>query len=794
MLKKKYLIFCFLLFSLCLFSQNTISGKIINQENIALEGSHIHIGKKTGTSDAIGNYIIKNVSSGKVKVHVSYIGYQTIDTLVSLNNDLVLNFKLKELTLRLNEISVIHARNTINKSVLEQKIKEETIEKYSSKSIGDALKEIAGVSSLKTGSTIVKPIIHGLYGSRVQVINNNVRMEDQQWGTEHAPNFDINSAAKITVIKGASGLQYGGDAVGGLVIIEPVSVKKDTLFGKTILNFDTNGRGGSMSSSIHKGNLFGWSWNVLGTFKYLGDREAPNYVLSNSGNREGNFSGDLKYSGKKYDFSGFYSYYNAEIGILSASHTGNANDLYNSIDNQIPSVVKDFTYTIKNPKQEVQHHIVKVNYNYYFDETASLAIQYAFQFNKRLEFDVRRGNFNNKPALDLDLKTHAVNIDYKKNLHDWNIKSGVNTSLQSNVANPNTGVRPLIPDYTKIDFGTYGIISHDFSDSFILETGLRYDFSKTDASKFYFKSRWDERGYNSEFASFVVGDYATQWLTEPTFTFHNISSSIGFHKVFDRGFNWYTNLSFAMRNPNPSEFFSDGLHHSTGVIELGDLALDKESSLKFTSTLQKKWESFSIELNPYINSIQNYMFLKPVGFETTIRGAFPVWQYQQTNARLVGIDTQTNWKINSHWNHSFSLAYVNGMDLSQSIPLIDIPPFNASTKLQYVNPKWHRFLFELKGELVAQQKKFPNNNYSTNIIVNEALMPVLVDISSPPAGYELLHVYSEIKFKTFSKGITTLAFSVQNLLNTTYRDYLNRQRFFADEMGRNYQIQLKISY
>ena len=414
MLKRKYLVFCGLLFSVCIFSQNTISGKIINQENIPLEGSHIHIGKKTGTPDALGNYFIKNVSSGKVKVHVSYIGYQSIDTLVVLNNDLVLNFKLKELTFRLNEINVIHARNTINKSVLDQKIKEETIEKYSSKSLGDALKEIAGVTTLKTGSTIVKPVINGLYGSRVPVINNNVRMEDQQWGTEHAPNFDINSAAKITMIKGASGLQYGGDAVGGLVIIEPVSVKKDTLFGKTILSFDSNGRGGSITSSIHKGNLLGWSWNMLGTLKYLGDREAPNYVLSNTGNRETNFSGDVRYSNKKYDFTAFYSYYDAEIGILSASHTGNANDLYNSINNQIPSIVNDFTYTIKNPKQEVKHHIIKANYNYYFDETASLAVQYAFQYNKRLEFDVRRGNFNNKPALDLDLKTHAVNIDYKK--------------------------------------------------------------------------------------------------------------------------------------------------------------------------------------------------------------------------------------------------------------------------------------------------------------------------------------------------------------------------------------------
>ena len=411
---KIYIVFCFCWFCAVGFSQNTVSGKITTQEGIPLSGSHVHIGTKIVSSDVSGNYLIKRLPVGNVKVFVSYIGFQSVDTLVNLADDQVLNFVLKQNTAQLQEVVIRQKANTLNKSILEQKIKTETIEKFSNQTLGDILKEIAGVSSLKSGSSVVKPVINGLFGSRVPVINNNVRLEDQEWGTEHAPNFDVNAAGKITVIKGASGLQFGGDAVGGLVVIEPVSVKKDTLFGKTILNLASNGRGGSISSSLHKGNDKGWSWNALGTFKYSGDKEAPDYVLSNSGNREANFSGDVKFTGKKYDISGYYSYYNTTIGILSASHTGNVNDLYNSITNKIPSVVNDFTYTIRNPKQKVQHHLAKMNYNYYFDETASLAVQYSFQFNKRLEFDVRRGDFKDIAALDLELTTHAVNVDYKK--------------------------------------------------------------------------------------------------------------------------------------------------------------------------------------------------------------------------------------------------------------------------------------------------------------------------------------------------------------------------------------------
>ncbi len=795
MQKKIMLAFFLLIFCFDAQSQHSIKGKVSTQTMTPIGGSHIHIGKKTVSSDEKGSYSIKNLPLGPLNVHVSYVGYQSIDTIITLTASIVLDFKLKESTNRLNEVVVKQQKNTINKSISEQKLKLETIEKYSNQSLGDALKEIAGVSSLKTGNAIVKPIINGLYGSRVLIISNNVRLEDQQWGTEHAPNLDINSAGKITVIKGASGLQYGGDAVGGLVIIEPISVKKDTLFGKTISNFDSNGRGGSVSSSIHKGNLVGWSYNALGTFKYIGDKTAPDYVLSNTGNRELNFSGDIKFARKNYDFTGFYSYFNAKIGILSASHIGSAFDLSQAINNQVPDVVNDFTYSINSPRQEVQHHIAKANFNYYWSEMESLSVQYAFQFNKRLEFDIRRGKYSNTAALDLDLQTHSLLIDYKKTSHDWSFKSGSNVAYQTNFSNPATGILPLIPHYTKVDAGAYGIVSRHFFNKLIVEAGLRYDFSNLRATKYYYKSSWDERGYDLEFSNFIVSDFKnTKWLTEPVFTFHNISASLGLHKEFENNLDWYLNASLATRNPNPSEFFSDGLHHSTGVIEIGDLALDKEQSVKLSTTIQKKWNSFSLEVNPYASSIQNYMFLRPVDFDNTIRGTFPVWEYQQTNALVSGIDFQSHWNLNENWQHSFSLAYVNGIDISHNEQLIDIPPLNINNKIQFSKREWNHLKLELKNEMVFQQNLFPNNNFTTDVIINNEFVTVDVDISTPPPGYQLWHFYSEVKFKTFSKTNTTLAFSVQNILNTSYRDYLNRQRLFADEVGRNFQIQLKINY
>jgi hypothetical protein len=73
---------------------------------------------------------------------------------------------------------------------------------------------------------------------------------------------------------------------------------------------------------------------------------------------------------------------------------------------------------------------------------------------------------------------------------------------------------------------------------------------------------------------------------------------------------------------------------------VGRFSFRQRSSSQTIHNGAEKWTNFSVEVNPFI-SIGNFMFLRPVGFETTIRGAFPVWEYQQTNARLAGVDVQT---------------------------------------------------------------------------------------------------------------------------------------------------------
>ena len=106
-------------------------------------------------------------------------------------------------------------------------------------------------------------------------MNHGVKMQDQDWGVEHAPNIDINSVGNISLIKGAAALQYSGDAIGGLIILEPINFQiKDSIFGGSIFKFSSNGRGGLNTTDFNQSFSNGAYYSLQSTYKRFGDFES----------------------------------------------------------------------------------------------------------------------------------------------------------------------------------------------------------------------------------------------------------------------------------------------------------------------------------------------------------------------------------------------------------------------------------------------------------------------------------------------------------------------------------------
>ncbi|RXG15358.1 iron complex outermembrane receptor protein [Leeuwenhoekiella aestuarii] len=747
-------------------------------------------------SDFDGNYKLEGLCAGTYTITITHPECEVAEFTVEVAGDVKRDFKLEHHTEELNSVTVKGQNLTKGSaSSAAQLLQTDDLENYSNASLGDALREIPGVSSLNTGSTVVKPVIQGLHSSRVLIINNGTRMEDQEWGVEHAPNLDLNTAANITVVKGASALRYGGDAVGGVILTQsPKAHAKDTLYGKTILSGASNGRGYGVTSTLMKAYESGFYIQGQGTRKRSGDRESPDYVLSNTGVSENDFSVGIGLDKFTYGFDAYYSMYDAEIGILRASHIGNVSDLVRAINSGEPFFIRDFTYDINAPKQDVRHHLAKLSMFKRFEKAGKLTLDYSFQQNNRKEFDIRRGR--NDPSLDLKLTTHTLQSNFAYDARsDFKADFGVEASYQENFPNPETDIRRLIPDYEMYTFGTYATASYDLTEKIKLDGGFRYDFSEIDAQKFYRNSSWEDRGYDVDFADIIVEQFDNQLLVNPVFDYHNFSGTLGGRYQFANNWDLKLNFSSASRAPNPAELFSDGLHHSAAIIELGDLRNKQEQSFKTSLELNGQSGGFTFGVNPFYNRINDFIILEPIGVQYTNRGAFPVHEYRQVDARLYGVDLQAAYYFNDKFDIKTSFAYVNGQDLDRDRPLIDMPAPNVNTVLSFRKAEWNNLNVSLRNQSVFKQTRFPNNDFQVNYI-NESGSEVTetVKISESPAAYSLFHIASSAEFKVLNQSTLTLGLYVDNVLNTAYRDYLNRQRYFADDLGRNFRIQIKLNY
>lgn len=786
--------------SIAVYGQNcayTLSGYVIDlhDNSVLADATLIIAGSELSVqTDIHGQYRIEGLCEAIYTLQVSHPDCETQAIRVSVNGDTQRTINMEHHLNELGDVEIVaHGHKSESKTGTEVVVSHDILEANSAGSLGDALRELSGVTSLNTGNAVAKPVIQGLHSSRVILITDGTRLQDQEWGAEHAPNIDVNGVGEVTVIKGAAGLQYGGDAVGGTIVIEPELVPvKDTLYGRTIITGATNGRGGSATTSLVKSYNNGWYASVNGTYKRFGDFEAPDYILSNTALSEANYAFRLGINRYRYGVEGSYSVFNKNSGILRSSHLGGAEDLVIAINSDAPFVVEDFTYDINAPRQEVKHQIARINGFYRFDNLGKLNIQYDYQRNDRLEFDIRRDSDDLRPSIDLELQTSTALVDFEYTADNTvTAQVGILGRFQDHFPDPSTGVRRLIPDYTAQDFGVYALGSKDFG-KLTLEAGARYDFNRIMAEKFYTTSLWEERGYDVEFAQFEVEEFENQIFTRPNFDYHNFSATAGASYEIDDKHTVTGNYSLASRAPNVSELFSDGLHQSAARIELGDLRFNQELSSKVSVNVTRDSDHWSFTIAPFANFINDFILIEPTGLRQTIRGNFQVWEYRQTQARLLGFDIDNRVRLTDKVEITNQFSFVKGQDLTLDLPLINIPSASTRNAITYRIPELNNLRLRLESNFVFRQNEFPDNNFEVFLPQTERFE--LVDVSTPPDAYHLLNFRGDFDLVLTEKSNLNIGLMVTNLFDTSYREYLNRQRFFADDLGRNILVQLKVNY
>ncbi len=740
----------------------TLSGKVIDHDTREpLIGATVLIEElqKAVVTDEYGNYHFHNLCRASYSVKTTYIGYEEIRSSFRLSSSAVRNMALHIDARTFGAVEVVGGR-MVRQAQTTETLAGRELEETRGLSLGESLKKLSGVSSVQTGPTVSKPVIHGLFGNRVLILNNGVRHESQQWGNEHAPEIDPLNAQELKVVKGAAGVRYGSDAIGGIVMVNPKPLPDSTgVSGELNLIGSTNNRMGAVAG-MAEGKLqqLPLSWRLHTSLKKAGSAQAPTYNLNNTGFEEQNLAATLGYRQQKFGAELYYSYFHTKLGFLSSAHIGNLTDLANAIGREQPEEAGSFTYTIARPYQDVTHHLLKARGYYKTGDLGELQFTYGLQENRRQEYD-RHRNTGDSPQLDLDLQTHTTELVWEHEpVSNISGSMGVSTIWQNNTYTPNT--RALLPFFKSLTVGAF--ISEKWrKDNLQLEAGIRYDQKSLDVQ------RW---GNSRE-------------LLKPAYTFHNLSGSFG--ALYDLGYHVSLSghIGYASRAPHAYELFAQGLHNSAATYEEGNPNLVSEEALNTMATFTYHSNlRLNGELSLYYNTINDYIYLQLAPeYVLGVQGAFLKARYRQADARFWGADLTADYAFTNRLtlNNKTSLVYAVNRETGNYLPFITPSRTDNTLRYSFENRESSKFsdrYLAVGGLYVARQSRS-----------DEQSDPVL----PAPDAYFLLHAELGTSL-SLGRQQLELGLVGNNLLNTSYRDYQNRLRYFANEMGRMLLFRVKI--
>ena len=751
--------------ALSAFGQAQLEVQVEDSQQLPLAGAVVHFMGKHYLTNSNGNVIIEKTTKGVYPIKITYLGYHDYEATISVPMAKPYKVTMKETINQLSAVTVV-GHNT---SVVECKlpcivnvIKREAFVQHSGDELAKVLTQVAGVSMIQTGATIAKPVIHGLHSNRILILNNEVRQEGQQWGADHAPEIDPMVADQITVVKGADAVRYGSDALGGVILIAPKKLPYgDGLHGRVLPSFASNSRKTAITASVDGSipKLHSWAWRVQGTLKRSGDLSTANYLLNNTAAREANFSVATGIQQKQGTAELFYSRYENESSVFYGSHIGNLTDLLKRFKIGKPLTTYPFSYAINAPKQKVVHHLLKAKAFYYLPFGGKLTAQYAFQKDIRQEFSVRRLDRTLIPALNMELSTHTLDIDWENSYRHWQTMIGGSLGKQDNYNQPGTGVVPVIPNFASLSYGAFGIQRYDYK-KWLAEVGLRYDYKYLNAD-----------GYDM-FSVRYGGEHQ----------FHNITYTAGVlyrsHKYIDLS----TNVGVAWRAPHVNELYSSGLHHGAGTYDLGDKTLQSETGLKWLTSVAYKHPALRLNVDMYLQWIKNYIYDYPTGeMRTLFSGVYPIFQYTQANAFFRGADLDAAVKLAKWHNQSdhelsyelkASVVFANEMQTKRYFPFIPAPRVSQQLKWQidHNGLLLKNLTWGVGHTFVAKQTRFE---------AAQELVP------TTPDAYHLFEANIGTTLKIGTHQTLGIRISAENLLNTEYKEYTNRFRYYAHDLGRN---------
>ena len=542
--------------------------------------------------------------------------------------------------------------------------------------LGATLANELGVSATGYGSGASRPVIRGLEGARVQILQNGLSVGDvSSISADHAVANPMQNTHQIEILRGASALLYGSGSSGGLVNVvndRIVTSMPDALSGAMNTSYETvnQGKTANIELDAPAGPL---ALHFDSTISNSNNYRIPGFAEQGGPNANWSINPgqtvNVPYSGKlPFSFSNQNSLGLGASYLRSDGYTGVSLECMNH-NYGIPTAEGGFIQQSQN-RYDFAHQA-----NDPFDGFSSIKISAANTNYQHTEFTnngVASTQWNNTAS------EARLELTHKELLGSKGVIGAQVIGATLNAMDLNTNNYAIVPQTKSnstalfwVEEGRYGPLKSSL--------GARYNYAAQNPNS------------ATQFPSTSSQGFTPNTYGPPTIQnrqFNLMSYSAGGMLDVARGYGLGLAYTVSQRAPTPQELYSYGPHDSTATFDIGNSNLGTETSHNLELSFQKTLGLMRSKVSVYRNQFSNYIYGFYTGSYSSTNDNFSVVQASQANANIRGAEGELtyNWNQTGIGGRLFGDVSQGSFDAGGNLPLQPAP--RLGSELAYQRDGW----------------------------------------------------------------------------------------------------------
>jgi iron complex outermembrane receptor protein len=529
-------------------------------------------------------------------------------------------------TLRLGEIHVIDSPSSLYDFIPSTTaLRGDELQRKRETSLGDTLQKEAGVNSGSFGPGAGRPVIRGLDGDRIRVLQNGLgTMDASAQSVDHGVPVDMLNTDQVDIVRGPMSLLYGASAVGGVVNIANQRIHHAFEAG-ALSQFDVRSEtayGGAATSARLDWGKSQWMTHLDGSWRDYGDqRIGGGDRLPNTQNQQEGAAAGLS---RVFD--------RGHVGV-SFSHFGTQ---YGSVAEPVVGI------RLRQNRFELDSE--------YRPETGPVDKIRLRSAQARYRHDEREGE-----VVGTVFKNNGNESRFEllRSRGDWHHVAGLQTQIFKFSAEGEEAYLPTAKNRVAAIFS--------FHEKRVNKTTFNFGGRVEDALV-EIDEQNAERGFTGLSGATGVLQKFGEW-------------GVGF------------TASYTERAPTFQELFSSGAHVATGTFETGDASLKKEKARALELSVRHDNDRTQSRIAAYVQDFQHYVALVPNGDDDDDSG-FPEFDYQAVDARFYGMDAETRYAVNPSWSFIGKGDWVRAKNRNSGDDLPRISPPRLTFGVEWKRGDW----------------------------------------------------------------------------------------------------------